>query len=569
MLPTVGLETFLFLAPPLILILLAALWQMRRHEMDLESQRIEIGQRIYESLILREIGERIGYELNIGKVLETIVTSLTKLLSFSAASYMLISPDKTSVDFRVHLEESVNQGFLDAMRDHMLDALNKISPKPFTKTDLKPMVTGTIKEEKVGPVGSLWIAPLVINERGIGLVAVASKKTGLYQGPEMAILIQILDQANRAVNNLDKVIANEQGKLNSMVNSMADGVLMLDGELNLLVINPAAVSLLGLAPNTKPTIFDIAKVLAGRVSLQNKIQESNTADTLVTVEDILIGDRVSRLLITPVKDRNQNRLGTVVTFHDRTAQKQLERLRDEFTAMMVHELRAPLTVVRGAADMFLKNPPLASEAKGQELLKTVTDSTQTMLSLVNDLLDAAKIEAGKFQISKTLGNFVEVANEQVAFFTQLAAQKSITLSADFVDPSLPVQLDRDRMSQVLGNLLSNAIKNTSAGGKITVSAYKVSSAKEVKWRFGPPERPVTFGPSLLVTVSDTGSGIAAERIPELFSRFRQLHAVDNETGTGLGLAIAKGIIESHGGVIFLESRLNEGTVFYFTIPLGS
>lgn len=569
MLPTIGLETFLVLAPALIITLLAALWQMRRHEEDLEKQKIEISQRIYETLILREIGERIGYELNIGKILDTIISSLSKLIPYSAVGYMLISPDEITVEFRSHLEESVNQKFLDTVRDHMLEALAKITPKKFAVSDLKPTITGTIVDEKNScPIGSLWIAPLTINNRGLGVVAVGSKTAGLYRGREMEVLVQILTQANRAVNNLEKVIAAEQEKLNAMVNSMADGVLMLDRDLNLLVINPAAVSLLGLSPNPKPTIFDIAKVLASRVGLQTKIQESNASDKLVTVEDILIGDRVSRLLITPVKDRNQTRLGTVVAFHDRTAQKQLERLRDEFTAMMVHELRAPLTVVRGSTDMFLKNPGLANEPSGQELLKTVQNSAQTMLALVNDLLDVAKIEAGKFEVTKAPGNLSEVLADRVAFFTPLAAQHSLTLSAG-VDSNLSAQFDRDRISQVLNNLLSNAIKFSPDGGKIIVSAAKVTSSGDVKWRFGNPPKLVAFGPSILVFVSDSGSGIAPEKIPDLFSKFKQLHPVDSEKGTGLGLAIAKGIVESHGGIMFLESRLDQGTVFYFTIPLGA
>lgn len=250
------------------------------------------------------------------------------------------------------------------------------------------------------------------------------------------------------------------------------------------------------------------------------------------------------------------------------AQANLNKLHEDFSAKLVHELRAPLTVIRNASDMFLKNPALVEKTEGKEILVTVRHSSEEMLTLVNDLLDVYKIEAGKFQIIKVPGNLAEIIHDRIIFFGQTAKSKSIDLKFDSLDQEIVADFDRERMSQVLNNLISNAIKFSPAGGVITVSAVRVNSPEEIKWRFTKPNIGLSC-PSILVSVSDTGIGVSADKIPELFSKYKQLHHIDGLDGSGLGLTIAKGIIESHGGQIFIESKVNEGTTVYFTLPLDN
>lgn len=248
-------------------------------------------------------------------------------------------------------------------------------------------------------------------------------------------------------------------------------------------------------------------------------------------------------------------------------QKQIDKLHDDFTAKLIHELRAPLTVIRGTTDMFLSNPTLCAKDQGKELLTTMRNSSEDMLSMVNDLLDVYKIEAGKFQVLKTRGNLADIMCDRVVFFGQMAKEKGLNLSLEISGQDLMADFDRERIIQVLNNLISNAIKFTPASGRIVVAATQISSSADIHWRFGPPDhQAVTNLPASLISVSDTGEGISADSMQDLFSKFKQLRPVDGRNGSGLGLAIAKGIIESHGGQIFLESRPNEGTTVYFTIP---
>ena len=558
-----------YLTPLALLTLVASFVQIRKNEIDLKKRQKEVEQKIYETLVLREVGERIGYELDLARMLDTIIESLNKLLPYSVTGYLLTIGDQTKASLRFHLEESVNRAFLDGVRTHMLDSLTKTINHGIPVENITESLTGTIIDEgQKEVVSSLWLVPLSINNQSFGVLAIASKKSGLYKGEEMEVLNKILAQANRAVANLNKVISTEEEKLNSMVASMADGVLMLDANLGLLVINPATVRLLDLPNDKKPTILEIAAKLSDKVDLRAKIDESVNTNKVVVFDNLTVGDQMSTLLISPVRDSSQKLLGTVVLFHDISAQKELEKIRDEFTAMMVHELRAPLTVVRGATDMFLRDSTVAAQPQGQDLLRTMQSSAGTMLALVNDLLDAAKIGAGKFQILKTKGNLAEIVNDRVTFFNQLAAQKTISLVAENVEQNLETEFDRDRVMQILVNLMSNAIKFTAVGGKITVSAQKINSPADIKWLFGEgiPNTEKLKTPAILISLSDTGVGMDANQLSQLFSKFRQLHGT-GQNGTGLGLVIAKGIVESHGGNIFVQSKPNEGTTFYFTIPM--
>lgn len=570
-------ENLILLTFPIPLVtLLVTLFELRKNDQEIAQKKRELDKKIYETLVLREIGQRIDYQLKIDKILDIIIGSLSTLMPFSAVGYILTRPGATSAQFRLHLEEGVNKQFVADLRTQLLESFTKVTGRTFSQSEIIETVDGAIIDDSdKAKIASLWITPLSINEHGLGVLAVADKKSNLYRDSEMQSLAEILHEASRAVNNLEHMLAAEEEKLNAMVASLADGILMLDSQLNLIMANPAVVALLGLPAGTKPTTLDVVQSLADKIDLRAKVAESQKSGSVVVVPELIVGSKASQLFISPVKDSKQDNIGAVVLFHDITASKQLNRIRDEFTAMMVHELRAPLTVVRGATDMFLKNPTLPAQSQGQEILKSMQNSTETMLSLVNDLLDVSKIEAGKFQILETPGNLVDVIHDRLVFFTQLAQPRGISLCGELPDGSQSSEFDRERISQVLNNLLSNALKFTSAGGKVTVSVKTITSILDMHWRFNPPTNlptnfPPDFFPAVLVSVSDTGMGIAAEKLPELFSKFKQFHRLDHQQvgleGTGLGLVITKGIIESHGGYIFVESKVNEGTTVHFLLP---
>ena len=221
--------------------------------------------------------------------------------------------------------------------------------------------------------------------------------------------------------------------------------------------------------------------------------------------------------------------------------------REEFLAIVSHDLRNPLNNISMATQNLLEEP---KDVK--ELASSINRSADEMLRLIEDLLDVERIAVGKLTLHIEQHDVSEIIKEAVEKFKRTAASKGITLEAAPQDVFGYVVCDRSRVMQVLSNLIGNAIKFTPAKGKICVSCQGTGSE----------------GEEVQISISDTGEGIAPEKIKTIFERFSQLHNQDRR-GIGLGLYIAKMMIEEHPGRIWVESKLGEGSTFHFTLPLRS
>lgn len=527
--------------------LIASAMKEEKHaKSKLAAREAALKREAYEAEILRELGERFGYELDEAKIVDIIAGSIGKLFPYSTVASMLISQEQLS--FKVHLEESVSRKFIDQVKQNMLASLEVLEGKKIHDLFLSEQLTGTIiddKNEKL--IGSFFHIPIVINEKLTGLLNIASTSPGLYKEDEMRILYKIVAQASAAVTKLRHVLETEKGKLSAMVESMSEGVIMIDNEKRLLVINPAAKDFLNIK-DPEPSVFTVLDVLNSKLDLRKKIDEAIKKRSLIVVDEVILANRVLKLFIAPVKDRKEKLIGTVVALHDVSKEKELERLREDFTAMMVHELRSPLTAMRGASTALQIHTKDFSEEKKREYLKMIEDSSVDMLGIVNDLLDVAKIEVGKFQISPEPSNINELIFKKVEEYRPLALEKNLNLEFSSPDHEAKLRIDPKRINQVIANLLSNAVKFTDEG---TIDINLEDKENEVT-----------------VSVSDTGPGIDPKDQQRLFSKFGQLESKMPRTakGTGLGLIIAKGIVEAHGGKIWFESKPEEGSRFSFSIP---
>src|SRR3989344_3849076 len=215
----------------------------------------DVSRRMYELAILKELGDRIGYSLDVQQIIDIIINSLHQFIDYSAVSYMLLGPEK--LIFKIHLERSVHQRFVNDIKDRMLGSLSALLDREFNKKDVKDIISGAIIIEELNePVRSFFNIPLVIDEKVVGVLTVADTKTGLYKEEEMTILYKIIQQASKAVTSLQGVVKTEQKKLSAMVESMADGVVMTDNDYRVVVANPAVKSMLGLEKKSEPTVFD-------------------------------------------------------------------------------------------------------------------------------------------------------------------------------------------------------------------------------------------------------------------------------------------------------------------------
>jgi signal transduction histidine kinase len=217
--------------------------------------------------------------------------------------------------------------------------------------------------------------------------------------------------------------------------------------------------------------------------------------------------------------------------------------RDELMGIVAHDLRNPLGAIRMRAIM------LGTRAESEEARKhaqSIENVTMRMGFLINTLLDVATLEAGRFSVTPGPCDVTDLLCDVIEMFASLAASKQIRLERKV--PQLTIRADRERTIQVLSNLVGNAVKFTPEGGQVTIAAERRSEA-------------VCF------VVSDTGPGIAKEDLPHVFSRFWK-HDVPGNKSTGLGLFIAKGIVDAHGGRLWVESVMGRGSTFYFTLPVG-
>ena len=230
--------------------------------------------------------------------------------------------------------------------------------------------------------------------------------------------------------------------------------------------------------------------------------------------------------------------------------RELSEMKEEFLALTTHDLRSPLTVISGVISFFTSGRLGELTPEQKNMVSMMERNAQSLIELVNDLLDASKLESGTMRLEITSIDLRGLIDELRETMDQLARDKSLKMEEDLPADLPPVEADRSKLRRILVNLISNAIKFTSRGGRVTVRAAREDG-------------------QVRISVSDTGVGIAHEDVKRLFDKYEQARsrATRGEKGTGLGLYITKQLVELHGGEIKVESEVGKGSTFSFTIPV--
>lgn len=518
----------------------------------------ELNKRVFESEILREISEKIGYSLNAQKLVEIITGSIGKLMSYTSVSYLIMEEDG-KVKFNCNLIEAMNDSYVQQVKHKVLASLIEMTGEPLLDSEVEESITGIVleNEKKKAEIFSYFNLPIVVSGKVVAVINVASTNVYQYNEKTTDVLYRIARHGSQAVSRLLEIIENEKAKLVQAVESLSDGLLMVDNDFKVVLVNKRLCSLLDITH--KSTLLDIVHKLSGQLDLRTLMEAAgNFSDGKAKLSEIIISDKVLQVYATKVTDQHGlNPMGIAVTFHDITDAKSLERLRSDFTAVMVHELRAPLTTIKSTVELINEDPALITPTELKHHLEVVELTSQSMLELVGDLLDVAKMEAGKFEVVCEYADLALDLYEITEAFKPVAEAKNLKLTVS-IDDDLPKSYyDRIRLKQVINNLVSNAIKYTDSGEIVVKAAAEEVNSEAV---------------DILVSVGDTGIGIEKSEAERLFSRFVQLksgHTRAGQKSSGLGLFIAKGIIEAIGGKIWVESAgAGFGSTFYFTVPLG-
>ena len=527
--------------------------------------------KMYEIAILNELSDKMGYSLEIQNVIEIIIKFLPNLIDYNTVSYILPVPEKAI--FRVYCNKPVSHKFIDDLRGKMLDSMADLLRAGLKNLKIEETLWGSVSDSGTDElVGSFFSIPLVISGKVEGLLAIADTRDNFYKEKEVAILNKIVQGAVKTLDRLRWVIESENSKLNAMVSSMTDGVIMTDAYFKILVANTVAKKATGLENKTDLSVSDFTNGLGGKIDLKDKIEESVRLDKIFVSDEVSLKSGFFRIIVAPVKDK-WKLLGSVIIFQDITREKELQKIKDDFTSMIVHELRSPLDSIKKITALMRSSE--VKKTKRLECFQMIYTSSSDMLELISNLLNVAKIEAGKFELRKQPSDIKKIIESRISFFDITAKDAKLKLASCF-GKDLPnnIEFDPNTISQVLNNLISNAIKFTKEGGNVTVQAilHKAgeSLAKEAK-EFGLDwfiKKDISGIPeSLLVAVTDNGAGIAPDQVDKLFNKFVQAkNTFIEKGGTGLGLAITKSIIESHGGIVGVESVEGQGSTFYFTLP---
>ncbi|HWI61170.1 MAG TPA: phosphate regulon sensor histidine kinase PhoR [Symbiobacteriaceae bacterium] len=339
-------------------------------------------------------------------------------------------------------------------------------------------------------------------------------------------------------------LAQEKARLETILTTMADGVLVVDTRKRIVMMNPAAEAVFG--------------VNAGEAVGRDHLEVTHHFDLNEALERVLRTGQPAMLEIRrarPTEQIMEARLvsfgqdrGVLVVISDITRARKLEQMRTEFVSNVTHELRTPLTSIRGFAETLLEGA-LDDPEDARHFVEIIKRESVHLGNLIEDILDLSRIEGGKWKVKKEPFQLQQLVQDTVGRFATRAEGQGVELRLE-ISPDLPeLQGDIARLAQVLINLVDNALKYTPSGGSVTVSAEDLGSLVRVK-------------------VTDTGAGIPKADLARLFERFYRVDKARSRAtgGTGLGLSIVKHIVEAHGGTVGVDSDLGRGATFLFTLP---
>jgi len=422
-------------------------------------------------------------------------------------------------------------------------------------------------------VKSLLCAPIIKGSKLVGIIYLENNlTTGAFTSDRLKFLQLLSGQAAislelaRSVNEVQNTLAY----LKSILNNIADGLLVTDRTGRITQYNPALCHLFGLASSASlgsQYCHEALTVEIGTLVTQTLSKPQEVLSAEINLTPGRIGGAVAAAITT---DKSPEVIGCAIIIRDITAEKEIDRMKTDFISTVSHELRTPLTSVVGFAKIIHKKlteqitPALVSaDKKTVRSVQQIGDNINIIISegerltnLINDVLDIAKMEAGKIEWVMQPVNLGEIIDRAVNATSCLWQTSGLQLIKQVPHELPKVKGDPARLLQVLINLISNAVKFTNQGS-ITITAAQQFS----------PEG----GAQIIVSVIDTGIGIAPENREKVFEKFKQVGEVmtDKPQGTGLGLPICQQIIEHHEGRIWVESELAVGSNFSFALPLNS
>ncbi|MCI0765395.1 cell wall metabolism sensor histidine kinase WalK [Bacillus sp. TL12] len=374
-----------------------------------------------------------------------------------------------------------------------------------------------------------------------------SRKVKVHSHDEIGQLALAFNNLSKKLQQARSSTESERRKLSSVLSHMTDGVIATDRKGDIILLNDPAEKMLNVS---RETALDqsVLEVLG--------IQEEFTLDHLYEEPDSVLLDfstrnepYILRASFSVIQKETGKANGLIAVLYDVTEQERIDRERREFVANVSHELRTPLTTMRSyleaLSDGAWQDPNIAPQ-----FLTVTQEETERMIRLVNALLQLSKLDSTEHRLMKEWVDFTDFFNNVIDRF-EMSKEQNVIFKRSFSKKSRFIDMDADKITQVLYNIISNALKYSPEGGTVT---YRLRDREDM----------------LEISVSDQGMGIPKENVEKIFERFYRVDKARSRQmgGTGLGLAIAKEMIVAHGGSIWAKSEEGKGTTIYFTLPMA-
>ncbi|MBW1809548.1 MAG: response regulator [Deltaproteobacteria bacterium] len=524
-------------------------YQLRK---DKERLRNDLELRLNAMTVFLDLSKEAVRARSYEEIIQAVVKYLPYIVTFDACASLFEQEASGKVLLNIHCRRSLHEQALLELRSNVLETYHQISGHKIEEKDVLIQLTGerSAPDEEPSPFESSVQVTLKTEGEISGLIQLVSVNRDVFREDTRQLLDILANQTSDIIRGLKKQLLTERQRLELMVQSLADGVIMVDEQDRVFVINPAARKLLHLPPDTLVSTRYLKDTL-GFYPFE-LVRGWQAEEGSMVKEEIQVFDRFLHSIVSPVTVGNKL-VGVAVVLRDITEEKALDDRKEEFVSIISHELRTPLTSIGGALDLLLNRFAGDINSKQERYLSLAKGSCDKLNIIIDELLDLRKLEQGRMKMEMRRVDLSHLVRDAAENYQAAAIERGAELKIVMADQKVPVRGDRNRLHQVLNNLLSNGLKFAVQGGLIQVSLFQTAAM-----------------PGLVgVCVYNDGAEIEEQDHQRIFDKFEQARSgrAGAVSGSGLGLSISKSIIEAHGGHIWVESGRGEGTRFILTLPL--
>ncbi len=532
-----------------------------------------------ELATLNDIAAAVTSSLNTREVYHLVMEKINKYFRVDAGSLLMLDEETDELVFVMTLEAGEEKLFgvrIPRGRGIVWSVAITQRYDIVNDVDHDPRFLRNVSDSVNYQVHNILCVPIVVKGRTIGVIELLNKHNGLFNEEEAVRLTRMAATIGVAIENarLFQTATTVRDRFEAILNSTNDGILMADMRDVVVTANPEAGRLLQVRPEelVGQPLSEVLKRLRARASAISQPSWLNSEESDQQVVELDLPDPqrcVVRHYLLPVCETSGAEIGRLALFQDISKERELAQLREDYTGMLVHDLRAPLTAIMNGIMMVKRGLGGPISEQQQELLAIAHQGSQAMLEMVNTLLDIAKLEQGRLQLDREPLSPYVLADAALDRLRVSAQNQEIRLLQALPVGLPPLEADREQLVRVLQNLLDNAIKFSPMGGSVTLGAYYAVAGLLDDLANDPMLSPPLLGSGdwLIFWIRDQGPGIPPQYHARVFEKFGQVRNGRKVRGTGLGLTFCKLAVEAHGGRIWLRSLEGVGSTFALALPL--